>query len=258
VQKSVESMELIKTSSTQIGEIIQVISEIASQTNLLALNAAVEAARAGEAGKGFAVVAEEVRNLAQRSAEAAKNTQALIEESVGNTGYGVKTAGELAAALGEIGQNALRVNDLVGEIAAASKEQTLGIEQVSNTINMMDKITQNNASNAEESASSAEELSAQAIELESIVDELAGIIKGAAAAESKAVGVYGRGNDGANRKRSAEFHRVVVKQAAERSIGAGGNKGNGRKVLAGSAAARAVSERAITVGQDREGGFEEF
>ena len=160
-----QAIDDIKKSSDKTAKIIKTIDEIAFQTNLLALNAAVEAARAGEAGKGFAVVAEEVRNLAQRSAEAAKNTADMIEESVKNANNGVVISKEVGESLEEIGQAVRKVNDLVGEITAASNEQAQGIDQISTAIAQMDAVTQQNAANAEESASAAEELNAQAAEL---------------------------------------------------------------------------------------------
>lgn len=158
----------IKRSSDETAKIVKTIDDIAFQTNLLALNAAVEAARAGDAGKGFAVVAEEVRNLAQRSAEAAKNTANMIEESVKNADGGVQISNQVGSALEEIAEEARKVNDLVAEIAAASNEQSQGIEQIGAAIGQMDKVTQQNAANSEESASAAEELSAQAAELKAM------------------------------------------------------------------------------------------
>ncbi len=169
----------IAKSAGETAKIIKTIDEIAFQTNLLALNAAVEAARAGEAGKGFAVVAEEVRNLAIRSAEAAKNTATLIEGSVTSSRNGVAISAEVAVMLEDITTAATKVNGLIGEIAAASSEQAEGIGQISTAVNEMDKVTQSNAANAEESASAAEELSAQAVELGAMVDQLLAMVNGA-------------------------------------------------------------------------------
>jgi len=171
----------IQKSSDETAKIIKVIDEIAFQTNLLALNAAVEAARAGEAGKGFAVVAEEVRNLAMRSAEAAKNTSNLIEQSVNNSRNGVQICGEVKKSLDEIVGSIGKTTDLVGEIAAASAEQAQGIDQVNTAVGQMDKVTQQNAANAEESASASEELSAQAETMAGIVDELVSLVSGSSA-----------------------------------------------------------------------------
>ena len=164
----------ISGSSKQIANIIKVIDEIAFQTNLLALNAAVEAARAGEHGKGFAVVAEEVRNLAQRSASAAKDTAQLIEDSGKKVNVGVDLTKKVEASLKEIVKNVKKVTDLVNEIANASQEQSEGVGQVGQAISQMDQIIQQNAANAEETASASEELSAQANSLLSLVDKIAG------------------------------------------------------------------------------------
>ena len=172
------AIEQIKTSSTETAKIIKTIDEIAFQTNLLALNAAVEAARAGEAGKGFAVVAEEVRNLARRSAEAAKNTADLIETSQKNSEAGVTVATDVAKNLSGIQESAGKVATLVAEIAAASKEQAQGIDQINTAVAEMDKVVQQNAANAEESASASEELSSQAQELNAMVAQLVGIVSG--------------------------------------------------------------------------------
>jgi methyl-accepting chemotaxis protein len=173
-----ETIAKIKDSADETAKIIKTIDEIAFQTNLLALNAAVEAARAGDAGKGFAVVAEEVRNLARRSAEAAKTTSSLIEESQKNADQGVAVSGEVADILTAIAGKVQKLAQLIGEVSAASEEQSKGIEQIGTAVTRMDKVTQANAASAEESASASEELFAQAKELGEMVGTLVGIVKG--------------------------------------------------------------------------------
>ncbi|MCL2219796.1 MAG: methyl-accepting chemotaxis protein [Chitinispirillia bacterium] len=169
MQRMGKAIQHIKESSDNTARILKTIDEIAFQTNLLALNAAVEAARAGDAGKGFAVVAEEVRNLAMRSADAAKSTAGMIEASGRSAGDGVALTEEVATALSRTVVEAGKVADLIGEIAAASNEQAQGVEQVNSSVASMNSVTQQNAANSEESASAAEELSSQASELASMV-----------------------------------------------------------------------------------------
>jgi methyl-accepting chemotaxis protein len=169
VSQVVDTMGSINASSRKIVDIIGVIDGIAFQTNILALNAAVEAARAGEQGRGFAVVAGEVRNLAQRSAAAAKEIKTLIGDSVGKVDAGSALVGEAGKTMEEIVGSVKRVTDIMGEIMAASQEQTTGIEQINQAIAQMDQVTQQNASLVEEAAAAAESLQDQAGNLAQVV-----------------------------------------------------------------------------------------
>jgi methyl-accepting chemotaxis protein len=166
-----EAMGKLKSSSDQTAKIVKTIDEIAFQTNLLALNAAVEAARAGDAGKGFAVVADEVRALSIRAAEAAKQTAALIEESVGHTARGVTMTKDVQETFHDIAKRASRVREVMAEMAAAAEQQTMGIGQVNTAVEQMNQVTQSAAASAEESASAAEELTSQATQVRGLVGQ---------------------------------------------------------------------------------------
>jgi methyl-accepting chemotaxis protein/methyl-accepting chemotaxis protein-1 (serine sensor receptor) len=172
----VASMQQINNSSDKISKIIKVIDEIAFQTNILALNAAVEAARAGEAGAGFAVVADEVRNLAQRSAQAAKDTAALIEESISNSRGGSTNLSDVTQSIATITEIVGKVSVLVEQVSAGSQEQAKGLDQIAMAISQMEEVTQKTAAVAEQSASAGEELSAQSRTLESIGQQLTALV----------------------------------------------------------------------------------
>ena len=169
VSQVVATMDEINASSKKIADIIGVIDGIAFQTNILALNAAVEAARAGEQGRGFAVVAGEVRSLAQRSAEAAREIKALIGSSVDRVEAGSKLVGDAGSTMGEIVASVQRVTDIIGEIAAAAAEQTGGIGQINSAVGALDRMTQQNAALVEQSAAAAESLKDQAARLNEVV-----------------------------------------------------------------------------------------
>jgi methyl-accepting chemotaxis protein len=223
-----QAIDRIKNSSDETAKIIKTIDEIAFQTNLLALNAAVEAARAGEAGKGFAVVAEEVRNLAQRSAEAAHSTAALIEESQTNAGNGVEVSRDVAEIFEKIVGSVQEVTHLIGEVAAGSNEQAQGIDQINTAVAQMDHVTQSNAANAEESASASKQLSAQAVQLQDIVNVLVHVVGGAVAA--------GPAGDGIARSRKqpadSSFHQAGVADSRRSISHRNGQRGRGEERLA--------------------------
>ncbi|KAB7771170.1 hypothetical protein CEK69_09940, partial [Xanthomonas sp. LMG 12462] len=169
VGQVVETMSGIEASSRKIADIISVIDGIAFQTNILALNAAVEAARAGEQGRGFAVVASEVRTLAQRSSNAAKEIKDLIDDSVGRVAQGSALVDQAGKTMHEIVASVQRVTDIMGEISAASQEQSAGIEQVNQTVMQMDEATQQNAALVEEATAAARSMEDQAGQLSQAV-----------------------------------------------------------------------------------------
>lgn len=213
------SMDELHRSSSETQKVVKTIDEIAFQTNLLALNAAVEAARAGEAGAGFAVVAEEVRNLALRSAEAAKVTAELIEGTVKKVQVGAKLVEKTNASFQQVAATTAEVGELVSEIAAASKEQADGVKQVNIAVNEIDKVIQQNAANAEESASASEELNAQAGQMQSMVGELVALVGGRARQTAAPTG-------------GARFAQKTVARGWLKSTSAAGGK-KGKIVLEG-------------------------
>jgi methyl-accepting chemotaxis protein len=213
-----QSMDEISKASEETSKIIKTIDEIAFQTNLLALNAAVEAARAGEAGAGFAVVADEVRNLAMRAADAAKNTAQLIEGTVKKVNDGSNLVSATNEAFTKVAQSSAKVGDLIGEISAASREQSSGIDQVNIAITEMDKVVQQNAANAEESASASEEMNAQAVQLKEYVDDLVMLVTGnrnqtaaAPARKQRSAGTIGTSQP----KKAAPAKRLASRKTSE-------------------------------------------
>jgi methyl-accepting chemotaxis protein/methyl-accepting chemotaxis protein-1 (serine sensor receptor) len=178
LHEMISSMRDINASSEKIAKIIKVIDEIAFQTNILALNAAVEAARAGEAGLGFAVVADEVRGLAQRSAQAAKDTAVLIEESISRCNDGNTKLDHVAASIGAITESSKKVKILADEVSAGSQEQARGLDHIANAITQMEQVTQKSAAGAEQSASASEQLSGQAATLKDLVFQLQNLVGG--------------------------------------------------------------------------------
>lgn len=218
LDQMIGSMNEINASSEKISRIIRVIDEIAFQTNILALNAAVEAARAGEAGMGFAVVADEVRNLAQRSAQAAKDTSALIEESIVRSQDGKVRLDEVANCVRKVVDNASRIKILAGEVHVGSQEQARGIEQIAKAVAQMQRVTQSTASSAEQSASAGEEMSAQATGLNNAAKLLHGLIGGADRLQSRSSHVS-RASDGSLRGLPARQHvQALPAQTAKQLI----------------------------------------
>ena len=185
LDQMVDAMDEINGSSDRISKIIKVIDEIAFQTNILALNAAVEAARAGEAGMGFAVVADEVRNLAQRSAQAAKDTAKLIEESIGKARGGKVSVNQVTEAIRAVTEDIGKVKVLVDEVSAASEEQARGIDQIAKGVAEMSRVTQNNAASAEQSASAATELASQAEAVKDVIGRLNSLVQNGGAVDGR-------------------------------------------------------------------------
>jgi len=249
-----QAIEKIKKSSDETAKILKTIDEIAFQTNLLALNAAVEAARAGDAGKGFAVVAEEVRNLAQRSAEAAKNTARLIEDSQKNADNGVSVSQEVSTTLQSIVSSVKKLQQLNSEVSAASDEQSKGIEQVNTAVSEMDKVTQSNAANAEESASASEELSAQSRELQDMVKRLHFIVTGQADAA-----VHAAPSAAHYAPASSALHRPAPKQHAapahRKSVDVAKVIPPAKQAVAKAAAKKSDAERVIPLSDDEMSDF---
>ncbi|MBD3219814.1 hypothetical protein GF314_01105 [bacterium] len=176
MERMTETMESIRTSADDTSRIIETINEIAFQTNLLALNAAVEAARAGEAGKGFAVVAEEVRNLAQRCAEAASNTSQLLDGSRSQAQTGVQVVGEVADILAEIVREVESTTTTIGEVSTASDRQATSIGEITDAMGVLDQVTQSNAAGAEQSAATSSQLAAMAADLQQVADDLGHLV----------------------------------------------------------------------------------
>ena len=207
LSEMVIAMEGISTSSQKISKIIKVIDEIAFQTNILALNAAVEAARAGEAGMGFAVVADEVRNLAQRCAQAAKDTADLIEDSMHKSNGGKLKVDQVAVAIRDITAQSAEIKTLVDEISLGSIEQSRGIDQISRSISQMEQVTQGSAATAEQTAAAAQQLTAQAQSMKEVVDRLRAMVESGEHATSRRPG---QGRDRATSRSSVTTSRSVV------------------------------------------------
>ncbi len=214
------SMTDLKQSSNEIAKIIKVIDEIAFQTNLLSLNAAVEAARAGDAGKGFAVVAEEVRNLAQRSAQAAKDTASIIENNISLSEESAKIAKEVNESLTQIDEESKKVSELLEEISTATEEQARGINEINKAIQQMEEVMQSNSATADESAAASRELASQAVNVNEIVRSLIKLVEGANAVNTNNQLLINnvRRNHTANKINSNPQKAITKKQGPENVI----------------------------------------
>jgi methyl-accepting chemotaxis protein len=249
VASAVTAMEEINAASAKISEIISTIDEIAFQTNLLAVNAAVEAARAGEQGRGFAVVASEVRSLAQRSAGAAKEIKGLIQDSLKKVERGSELVNRSGETLQGIVSSVTRVTDIVGEIAAASEEQSTGVEQVNTAMTQMDQVTQSNAAQTEELSSTAQSLSDQATRLMELV------------ATFKLDNDGGRATRTVSAKRASVKLRIPIKTGKAKLAGvsslSGAVSGTKRVAVRSASLAMATAHGSGNAGGD-DASFEEF
>ncbi|MCS6243691.1 MAG: chemotaxis protein [Opitutus sp.] len=225
MERMQSAMNAIQQSSNDISKIIKTIDEIAFQTNILALNAAVEAARAGESGAGFAVVADEVRSLAQRSALAAKETADKIADACTRSTQGVELSLKVASGLQQILEKSREVDRLVSEVATASNEQSEGIAQINTAVSQMDKVTQSNAANAEETASAAEELNAQSEELRNAAAQLAALV----GVKDGASVSHGSAHATAHVTHHASHHAPAKHESTHESHGGGATGGKSGK-----------------------------
>ena len=228
-----EAMEELKKSSAEISKIIKVIDEIAFQTNILSLNAAVEAARAGDAGKGFAVVAEEVRNLAQRSAQAAKDTAVIIEGNINLSVKCLKITEQVSGSLVTIKDETNKVSELLEEISTASQEQEVGITQINKAISQMEVVIQSNASAAQDGACSADQVAIFSDQMKDIVGALVGLLKGADSINSNMQMIKQTASPrvAMNRSKAPEVHRPSSSDRRGERVASGGGSLIGAKVV---------------------------
>ncbi|MBI5420685.1 MAG: cache domain-containing protein [Deltaproteobacteria bacterium] len=243
--KMVGQMDEISSIGEEIGKIIKTIDEIAFQTNLLALNAAVEAARAGEAGAGFAVVADEVRNLAQRAAEAAKNTETLIEGAIKKIKDGTVLVEKTNTDFQAVTQAVKKVNDLVGEISAGSSEQARGISEVSHAVGQTDKVTQQNAASAEEISAAARELSSHTTSLHGVLINMWEVVEGKGSHTAGKAGSARPAEEGKDAPAPAPAPAAKKAPAAAPALAGGVKKSGNGKAAHGNGRAHGLSPQAI-------------